>query len=124
MSGSTHLEDFLRDSKNTTSRERLLAHRLIYELKLASAMAGADLRVYEPDVDREGFDLILESEGVLRKVQTKTVQTDAATNSWSIHKGFLRPDLWFSEHHGLHPTHDGSGLNGASSGHGSRTHLR
>lgn len=113
MSGSTPLADFLGDPMNSTSRERLLAHRLIYELKLASARAGVDLRVYEPDVDRDGFDLVLESEDALRKVQTKVVQQDAATNSWCIHKGFLRPDPWFSEHHGLHPTVAGAGMNGA-----------
>lgn len=113
MTGSKHLATFLNDAGNTTSRERLLAHRLIYELKLASARAGVDLRVYEPDVDREGFDLVLESEDVLRKVQTKVVQPDAATKSWSIHKGFLRPDPWYAEHHGLKPTVAGVGMNGA-----------
>lgn len=107
------LADFLGDPVNSTSRERLLAHRLIYELKLASARAGVDLRVYEPDVDRDGFDLVLESEDALRKVQTKVVQRDATTNSWCIHKGFLRPDPWFSEHHGLQPTIEGAGMNGA-----------
>lgn len=113
MKTPSELETFLNDAKNTTSRERLLAHYLVYNLKLSSMRAGVDLRVYEPDVDREGFDLVVESDDVLRKVQTKVVQPGAKTNAWDIHKGFLRPSPWYSEHHGLEPTIAGYGTEGA-----------
>ena len=88
-------------------------HHLYYEMKLASFREGVDLRIFKPDVDRDGFDLFLESEDWARKLQTKVVQRGAQTSSWSIHKRFLRPNLAFCEQHGLPPTVAGDGLGGA-----------
>ncbi|HEX6040664.1 hypothetical protein [Longimicrobium sp.] len=112
MSSTHNLQTFLANAKNTTSREVLVAHRLIYELKLAAARGNIDLRVYHPDVDRDGFDLVLEAEEATKKIQTKVVYQGSGTKAWEIHKPMLRPSPWYSEHLGFEPTVAGTGLDG------------
>jgi hypothetical protein len=88
---TSHLSRFLQESANSVSREVLFAHRVTYELKLGSALSGWDLRVYRPDVDRDGFDLLIEQASVARFLQLKTVQHRAATRRWKVRTHLLHP---------------------------------
>jgi len=67
------LQEFLNKPKFSHSREALFNHKLLYDLKLVAARAGYHLSVYFPDVDHEGFDIILDDGDNLKKIQLKTV---------------------------------------------------
>lgn len=88
---SSYLAGFLRESSNSVSREVLFTHRVSYELKLGSALSGWDLRVYRPDVDRDGFDLLVEQMSIARILQLKTVQQQSATRRWKVRTRLLHP---------------------------------
>lgn len=74
--------------KNSTVREAILKHRLIYDLKIAAALREYDLRVFEPDIDRDGYDLILDDGDDIRKLQVKSV-FESETKKWAIRKRLL-----------------------------------
>lgn len=106
---------FLSSEHNSVSREVLFTHRITYELKLASAHSGFDLRVFRPDVDRDGFDLLLEQRSIVRLVQTKTVGARAKTSSWEVGCHLLHPSRKRAERLGftLPQIGLGDGLDGA-----------
>jgi hypothetical protein len=86
-----NFEDFLND-KNSRLREAILNYRLFYDLKLAAAFKGYNLNIFIPDVDREGYDIIIDNECVIRKLQLKTVLKSVKTSEWDILKMILCPD--------------------------------
>lgn len=100
---------FLRDSVNSVTRERLFYNRLYYDLKLAAAHSGYALTLYQPEVDRDGFDVVLDDGDVTRFVQLKTVLKSSTTTMWNIMKRFLRPDLALSDAYGVEPMEAGKG---------------
>ena len=106
------LEIFLFKEENSRTKESLVNHRLFYDLKLAAALRGYDLSLYTPDVDRDGFDIILDDQDILRKIQLKTVLKNATTSTWHIHKTMLRPAGQFCEELGFEPTTSGTGVQG------------
>ena len=108
----TELESFLFKEENSRTKESLVNYRLFYDLKLAAALSGYDLSLYTPDVDRDGFDIILDDQDSVRKIQLKTVLKNATTSSWHIHKTMLRPSMEFCEELGFEPTHSGTGVQG------------
>lgn len=105
------LASFLTESANTTSREVLLAHRTIYELKLAAARSGYDLRTFAPDVDRDGYDLVLDDGDSSVRVQLKATVNDAAAAT-EIHKGLLRPTMYACDDVGFESSPSGVGMGG------------
>lgn len=109
---STALEAFLRKEENSRTKESLVNYRILYDLKLAAALRGYDLSLYTSDVDRDGFDIILDDQDSVRKIQLKTVLSSATTSTWHIHKSILRPDAQFCEELGFEPTHSGVGVQG------------
>jgi hypothetical protein len=109
---TTELESFLFKEENSRTKESLVNYRLFYDLKLAAALRGYDLSLYTPDVDRDGFDMILDDQDSVRKIQLKTVLKNATTSSWHIHKTMLRPDIEFCEDLGFEPTQSGTGVQG------------
>lgn len=82
---------FMSEPRHTKGRESLLMKRLIYDLQLAAAIYGSYLMAYEVDVDQNGYDLILDTEMISKKVQVKSKSSLAKTGSWSVSKGLLRP---------------------------------
>jgi hypothetical protein len=96
-----YLLQFLRNSANSVSREVMLFHRVAYDLKVASALSGFDLRVYRPDVDREGFDMFIEQRSIARPLQLKTVSRRSVTRSWTVHAHLLHPSRNRSERLGF-----------------------
>lgn len=106
------LESFLFKEENSRTKESLVNYRLFYDLKLAAALRGYDLSLYTSDVDRDGFDIILDDQDSVRKIQLKTVLKNATTSTWHIHKTMLRPDVEFCEYLGFEPTQSGTGVQG------------
>ena len=106
------LRKFLKEAANTTARESLIGSRISYDLKLKAALKGYDLRIYTPDVDRDGFDMILDDRSREVKVQVKTVMDDSKTTSWRIHKTMLRPSFEICEPLGFEESPSGTGIQG------------
>lgn len=100
---------FLNNPVNSVTRERLFYNRLYYDLKLAAAHRGYALTIYEPEVDRDGFDVVLDDGDLTRFVQLKTVLTSSATTTWEISKRFLRPEPVLAETQGIEPAESGKG---------------
>lgn len=87
------LNDFMSKPRHTKGRESLLMKRLTYDLQLSAAINGAYLMAYDVDVDHNGYDLILDTEMVSKKIQVKSKNVNSKTSSWHISKGLLRPSL-------------------------------
>lgn len=87
---SKNLRKFFQASVNSTTRERIFFSRLSFDLKIAAARAGYHLHIYEPDVDRDGFDIVVEDADSTRQVQTKAVLSSVQTSRWRITAGLLR----------------------------------
>jgi hypothetical protein len=106
---AANLRAFFAKDANSVTRERIFFDRLSFDLKIAAARAGYHLHLYEPDVDRDGFDILAEDEDRVRWYQTKSVLLSAATSSWEIGAGFLWPELAHAEAYGLAPVQAGRG---------------
>lgn len=106
------LESFLFEDKNSRTKESLVNNRLRYDLKLAAALSDYDLSLYTSDVDRDGFDIILDDHDSVRKMQLKTVLKTAATTTWFIHKAMLRPEYKFCAELGFELSPSGTGVQG------------
>jgi hypothetical protein len=85
------LSQFLKSSINTTTRENIFFNKLYFDLTLAAAKNGYPLQVFIPEVDRFGFDVILDDGDVERRFQLKSFATSVGTASWDIYKRLLRP---------------------------------
>ncbi|WP_456481006.1 hypothetical protein [Oceanithermus sp.] len=79
-----HEQHFLKSS----FRERLIEHLFVGELlKVSWLMDDAQLEVAKPDVDSQGYDLILENRGIMRHVQLKGAKLGARARSQKVHIG-------------------------------------
>jgi hypothetical protein len=106
-------EIFLKKDVNSKTRESILTFRILYDLKLAAALSGYDLSCFISDVDRDGFDIVLDDLDSLRKIQLKSVAKSSSTSTWNIHRSILRPDMSLCEMLGYEPTTAGTGVQGA-----------
>jgi hypothetical protein len=111
-SDKTPFENYLLAQCNSQARESLLNNRLFFDLKLAAAERGYFLNLYLPEVDKDGFDIILDDQDSLTKIQLKSVMKNNSTSSWYIHKSLLRPDERFREELGFEPSPTGTGYQG------------
>lgn len=109
MDKDKNLREFFAAPVNQTTRERIFFSRLSFDLKIAAARNGYHLHIYEPDVDRDGFDIVVEDEDVSRWFQTKAVLATAATNSWDINAGLLWPADDVGAKYGRAPVEGGRG---------------
>ena len=67
-------------------REKLIEHTFIGELLKISWKSGlCDLEVAKSEVDNQGYDLIAESNGVIRHIQLKASKSTASTPSQKVH---------------------------------------
>lgn len=103
------LEEFLREPVNTVTKERIFYNRLYSDLKLAAARHQYPLSLFEPEVDRDKFDIVLDDGDSERRIQLKTVLKSAFTASWETTKRFLRPEMAFGEKLGISPADCGLG---------------
>lgn len=87
-------------------------HRLCFDLQLAAATKGYYLNLYYDDVDHDGFDLILDDQDSIKKIQVKTVESDSPTQCWKIQKKILRPAFDNVEKLGFEPSPEGEGIEG------------
>jgi len=102
----------MKAPKNTHAREAILMHRLCLDIQLAAARRGYYLNTYYDDVDHDGFDLIFDDQDYLKKLQVKTMESEAPARQWSIHKRILRPSIQLQEKLGFEPSPDGEGTEG------------
>ena len=80
--------DYLKS--NTIVREEIINLKLFHELKLAAAARHYHLKIFESNVDFEGFDVILDDNRLTGKYQIKT-KWDSNVSSWHIHRNMLFP---------------------------------
>lgn len=103
------LRQFISNSLNQTTRERIFFNRLAFDLKIAAARIGYHMHLYEPDVDRDGFDIIVEDGETTRYLQLKAVLASADKNNWQISIDLLRPKPDVAELYGKAPVEGGRG---------------
>lgn len=87
------LKKFLNAPVNTVTRERMFFNKLYFDLKLAAARRGYHLSVFEPEVDRDKFDVLLDDGDNERRIQLKAFSKSSGTSQWSSNKRFMRPDI-------------------------------
>ncbi|WP_287408196.1 hypothetical protein [Oceanithermus sp.] len=67
-------------------RERLIEHLFIGQLLTISWLFdNAQLEVARPEVDSQGYDIVLENQGVIRHVQIKSSKLGARTREQNVH---------------------------------------
>lgn len=103
------LREFISNSLNQTTRERIFFNRLAFDLKIAAARVGYHMHLYEPDVDRDGFDIIVEDGETTRYLQLKAVLASADKNYWPISVDLFRPRPEVAEFYGKAPVEGGRG---------------
>lgn len=108
----SRLASFLTAPENTHSREVLLRHLLVYDLRRAAACAGYDLHVFVPEVDHEGFDLVLNDGDTTARVQLKSTVDAPTTRYWKVQKGHFRSSPELCERLGFVPDLAGLGQGG------------
>lgn len=106
------LRDFMASPCHSLSREAILMHRLIYDVQVAAAARGYFLEIYHGEVDQAGFDIILDDQDQMKKLQVKTVMAHSKTSLWSIHKSILRPSSQLAERIDFEPSPEGAGSQG------------
>ena len=105
-----NLRDFFAQGINSVTRERIFFSRLSFDLKIAAARAGYHLHLYEPDVDRDGFDIAMEDgDDGIGWFQTKAVLRSAATSKWTTTIRFIRPQHTFADAFRFGPVECGRG---------------
>jgi hypothetical protein len=80
---------FLNKPENSVTRERICFHKLAFDLGLAASSRGYHLRISEPEVDRDGFDITLNDDWLGRHIQVKSVLS--TTRNWKVSRLLLRP---------------------------------
>jgi len=85
------LYEYLKKSNKSKYREDIFKLKLLYDIKLEAAKYSCDLHIHSPDVDYEGFDIIISDWEASKKIQLKTKLYDSSTSSWTIQKRHLRP---------------------------------
>lgn len=73
-------------TENSSYREKLIEHIFVAELlKLSWLHHGCSLEVAKPEVDNSGYDLIVETMGVVRLIQLKASIVGGTTAKQKVH---------------------------------------
>jgi hypothetical protein len=73
-------------TENSSYREKLIEHLFIGELlKLSWLDQACSLEIAKPEVDNAGYDLIAESNGIIRHIQLKTSIIGGTTATQKVH---------------------------------------
>lgn len=75
-----------RHTEHSSFREKLIEHVFVGELlKIAWKRGACDLEVAKPEVDNSGYDVILESNRIVRHVQLKASYIGGKTSRQKVH---------------------------------------
>jgi hypothetical protein len=98
---NSEIVNFLNSARNSRLRETIFKYSLYHDLKLAASKFNENLKIYEPEVDNEGCDIIIEDgRDFSRKIQLKSIY-HSKTRQWKIHKSILLPALSQMSDYGL-----------------------
>ncbi|TAF75597.1 MAG: hypothetical protein EAZ53_05715 [Bacteroidetes bacterium] len=90
-SNNSDIVKYLNKDKNSRLREAIFKYAFLHDIKLGAAQFQSNLKIYEPEVDNEGCDIIIEdSRDFIRKIQLKSIY-NSKTSVWYIHKNILLP---------------------------------
>lgn len=106
------LHDILKEPKFSVFREKLFEHKFQYELKIYSALNNPDIEVFLPEIDKDGFDIILHDTIQLIRFQLKTILKTSKTCKWEIKKNLIRPNVENTANLGYENSPNGSGVEG------------
>lgn len=74
--------------RKSSFREKLIEHLFVSELLKVSWLSGScSLEVAKPEVDNQGYDLIIEENRIIRHVQLKASHRHAAAAKQKVHIG-------------------------------------
>lgn len=103
-----NIHDYLKDS--TLVREELFNYRLLYELKMAAAERLYHLKTFKSTVDIEGFDIMLDDNNKVCRLQLKSRYNASTRVLKEIHSVMLLPNRYDANllrfNNGLCPSHD------------------
>jgi len=95
---------YLNQSTNSLVREQLLNYKLFYDLQLAAAYDQEALKIYQPAVDNQGCDIVIEDNlDFSRKIQLKS-KVESKTKEWKIHRSILLPGMLQADDFGFDAT--------------------
>jgi len=80
--------EFFSNPRNSKLQEQFAEYSFLKELLLESALKSKIVAVSRGDYDGFGYDLVLEYDGILKKVQLKA-KSGKKTGYWDIHKSIL-----------------------------------
>jgi hypothetical protein len=109
------VEHFLLRDENSVTRERIFVSRFEFDVRMAAARAEVPIALGIADVDRHGYDVILQNiddDELDRKMQLKTRADGTETCSWNVFKRFFRPRMLEAAHLRIVPTPESIGLGG------------
>lgn len=102
--------EFLKKSENSKVAEAIATRAIISSISLEAANMCNHIEVYTPNIDKDGYDLIVEEQEGIRKFQLKTVI--GSTQKWYINRRLLRPSPYTCDRLGYSGAFDGTGLEG------------
>ncbi len=78
-------------STESSLREKIIEHLFVGDLMRCLWRRGErDIEMLRPEVDRGGYDLVLEVHGITRHIQLKSSHRDAATSQVNAHVNLTR----------------------------------
>jgi len=87
------LKTYFDNPNNSRVKEAIFNYRLFYDIKVAAANNNNDVQIYLPEIDRKGYDIILDDNDNLKPFQIKTVNKVTTKSHWdNIHKTLIRPN--------------------------------
>lgn len=104
---------FLQNPRNSQVRESLINNHFYYNIKLAGAKGEVDLQLFRPEVDKEGYDLIINDGDKISMLQLKTKCESSATDDWNVQKQLLRPGMYNARFLGFEESPEGVGYEGS-----------
>ena len=84
------LDQYLKLDKNSVFKEKLVNYRFFYEVKLASARIQNDIHIYIPEIDKDGYDVVLDDGDNIMPFQLKVTNDSSKTSKWEVQKNLLR----------------------------------
>lgn len=106
------IEDYLKNENNSVFREKLINYKFFYEIKYSAAKARNDIKIYSPEVDRDGYDVLLDDGDRIVPFQLKTFFSTSKTSSWDIRKNLFRPLHYNCSSLGFEESPEGEGVEG------------
>ncbi len=109
----TTLEQYLKDDRrNSVFREKLINYKFFYEVKYSAAKKRSDINIYIPEVDRDGYDVLLDDGDSIKPFQIKTVMSSSKTKYWKLKKNLFRPKFYNCNKLGFEESPQSTGVEG------------